>query len=78
MPVYTVYFVNTVSTSITVEADDDQDAIDKAYQSPKMPGSIGINAYGATSVDDGQWEPNSVSDENGVEVWTDGPAEAAS
>lgn len=44
---YTVYFVQTVSSAVTVEAESLEDAIDRAYQSGDMPGSMCYGAFGA-------------------------------
>ena len=34
---YTLYFTQTISTSVTVEADDFDSAVDAAYDSDAMP-----------------------------------------
>lgn len=70
MPQYTVHLVNTVSTTVTVEADDPDAAIDAAWSSEDMPGSITIGAFGPVGVDDGDWQPVAVTDASGAEVWT--------
>lgn len=72
MAKFRVHMTNVVSTSIEVEADDAEDAIEKAYDSNDMPGSIGIGAFGSTSVDDSDWEASAVTDEFGDEVWSRG------
>lgn len=68
---WTVYVTNTVSAAVTVEAEDIDAALDAVYDSPDMPGSITIGAFGPTPVDeDGEWQPVSVADETGSEVWS--------
>jgi hypothetical protein len=69
MPTYVVSLINAVSAIVEVEADTPEEAIDLAYDSPDMPGSITINAFGSASVDDGDWEPHSVHDADGKTVW---------
>lgn len=69
MPKFTVHLINTVSASVTVEADSPEDAIDKAYESDDMPGGITVGAFGSNSVDDEEWMPSSVSDSNLKTVW---------
>jgi hypothetical protein len=71
MPKYTVYMTNTVSTAIDVEADDPEAAIDAAYESDDMPGGITVGAFGSQSVDDGDWQPDSVLDADHNQVWSD-------
>lgn len=67
---YRVYMVNTVSTSVEVEAESWEEAIDEAYNSDDMPGSITVGAFGCASVDDGDWMPHSVTDTAGETVWS--------
>ncbi len=73
MAKYTVYLYSTLSTSVNVDAEDPDEAIDLAYESPEMPGSMGFRAFGRASVDcSNVWEPSSVVDENGKTVWSEG------
>ncbi len=68
---YRVYLQNVVSTTIDVDAEDPEAAIDAAYQSRDMPGSITVGAFGGKSVDDGDWQPFEVYDEADSVVWTE-------
>jgi hypothetical protein len=75
MPTYNVHMNQTVSTTVTVEADNPEHAIELAYKSDDMPGSMCYGAFGSASVDEaGDWEVAVVSDSSGNEVWS---AEAA-
>lgn len=74
---FTVHLIQTVSAAVEVEADDYEAAIEAAYQSDDMPGSITYGAFGSACVDGGDWEPASVEDENGVEVWNDHTGETS-
>jgi hypothetical protein len=69
MAKYRVHMINTVSTSVEVEAENPEAAIEAAYGSEKMPGGMTYGAFGSNSVDDGEWEPAAVTDENHTEVW---------
>jgi len=69
MPEFTVHMTMVVSTGVTVEADNPDAAIDAAYNSREMPGTMGHQAFGDASVDESEWEPASVSDATGEEVW---------
>jgi hypothetical protein len=56
MSTYRIYFTNVTSTSIEVEADDLDEAIDAAYE--KLPGSICAQCSGwgnDWSRDEGDW-----------------------
>lgn len=71
MPKYNVHLIETISTTVTVEADSIEDAQELAYQSDDMPGSITYGAFGQASVDEaGDWEVASVSDTDGNELWS--------
>jgi len=72
MAEYTVHLTMIVSTGVTVEADDVDAAIDAAYHSPDMPGSMGHQAPDVASVDGSGWLPASVSDAAGEQVWSEG------
>lgn len=65
---YTVHFVMEVSTAVEVEAEDAEAAVELAYESPKMPGSMSHNAFGRASVGESEWRSVAVSDESGEEV----------
>lgn len=71
MPEYTVHIYSTVSTAVTVEADDPEQASEAVWDSADMPGSITHGAFGqGAAVDhDGEWLVSAVSDESGEEVW---------
>jgi hypothetical protein len=72
MPMFKVSLTKTVSTMVEVEAKTADEAINLAYDSPNMPGSITVGAFGGAGfVDDGEWEPYSVEDETGETVWTE-------
>ena len=75
MTTYTVHLISTVSTSIDVEADDPEAAIDAALESRDMPGSITYGAFGnGVSVDhSGDWNAVEVSEGDEV-VWSEHPA----
>jgi len=66
---YSVYVQNVVSSVVEVEADNPKAAIEAAFQSNDMPGSITVGAFGGVSVDEGDWEPYQVYDEAGATVW---------
>lgn len=66
---YKVYVIMEVSSVVEVEADSPEEAIDAAYESPDMPGSITVGAFGGASVDDGDWNTYQVEDESGTVVW---------
>lgn len=71
MPKFNVHLTQAVSAVVTVEAKDYDEAIDLAYESEDMPGSMCYGAFGQSSVDeDGDWGLVLVTDENGDEVWT--------
>jgi hypothetical protein len=71
MPTYDVHLTHMVSTTVTVEADDPEQATERVFESPKMPGSITYGAFGAATVDDaGEWDAVAVYDQAGREVWT--------
>ena len=69
MAKFTVHLQNVVSSAVEVEAEDYVAAIDAAYDSPGMPGSITIGAFGKASVDEAEWQPAAVEDESGNLVW---------
>lgn len=71
MTTYHVHLVQTVSTAVTVEADDPDEAIELAYNSSDMPGSMCYGAFGSASVDEaGDWNAVEVTDaESGESVW---------
>jgi len=71
MAEYTVCLTMVVSTMVTVEADDPNAAIDAAYHSPKMPGTMGYQSFGGGAVDGSEWVPASVSNATGEEVWSE-------
>ncbi len=71
---YRVHLIQTVSTTVEVEADTVEAALEKVYDSPDMPGSITIGAFGPASVDEaGEWEPVVVygADNNDEPLWED-------
>lgn len=60
---YSVHLVQTVSTTVEVEADSVEDALEKVYTADDMPGSITHGAFGQASVDEaGEWTPVTVYD----------------
>ncbi len=66
---YTVHFTSTASTSVTLEAGDPEEAIDKAYEELH----VFVCHQCAEEFDiAGEWEPYVVDDENGREVWSEG------
>ncbi|MBD3778496.1 MAG: hypothetical protein IE923_04425 [Micrococcales bacterium] len=61
MSSYRIFFTQVVSTSVEVEADDLNDAIDKAYESGDLPSSNFLCAHCSGwgqgySIDTGEWE----------------------
>lgn len=71
MPTYDVHMILTVSTTVSVEAGDPEQAMELVYDSDDMPGSITYGAFGRASVDEaGEWTPVAVY-EGGNEVWSD-------
>lgn len=69
---YTVHFVHSVSTTVTVEAGTPEQAMDRAYESDDMPGPVTVGAFGPCAVDDdGEWEPYTITDASGEVVWED-------
>lgn len=69
---YSVHLVQTVSTTVEVEADSVEEALDKVYDSDDMPGSITHGAFGQASVDEaGEWTPVVVydADSNDKPLW---------
>jgi hypothetical protein len=66
---YSVHVIMEVSSVVTVEADSPDAAVELAYDSPDMPGSITVGAFGSASVDDSDWNPYQVTDESGAVVW---------
>ncbi len=69
---YNVHLIQTVSTAVEVEADSVEEALERVYDSPDMPGSITVGAFGPACVDaDGEWAPVAVfgSDNPDVPVW---------
>jgi hypothetical protein len=58
MPTYAIHLVQTISTVVEVQADSMEDAMEQVYDSPDMPGSITVGAFGGASVDEaGEWTP---------------------
>lgn len=73
MPEYTVHLSSAISTAVTVQADSPEDAIEAAWESPDMPGSMAHGAFGTASVDEsGEWAPVAVTNADGEEVWAEG------
>jgi hypothetical protein len=78
MAKYTVHLTQEVSTAVTVEAETPEDAVELVYDSPDMPGSMTHGAFGRASVDESEWQPVKVTDEdNGVQytLYPDPPPE---
>lgn len=74
MPEFTVHFTQTASTSVTVEADDLEAAIEAAWsQAPSgLCHQCSSSRYGTPGVElAGDWEPESVYDAGGKQVWTE-------
>jgi predicted Zn-dependent protease with MMP-like domain len=63
---YTVYFTQTASAEVKVEAGDYNDAIERAWED--LPSSLCHHC--ASQVDLlGDWEPDAVVNESGKTVW---------
>jgi len=74
MPTFSVHMTMAVSTTVTVEAGSVEEALEKVYGSPDMPGSITLGAFGPASVDEaGEWNPVAVYQDGNykVPVWED-------
>lgn len=71
MTQYRVQLVMTVSTSVPVVTKNAEAAIDAAFESDKMPGSMTYGAFGDASVDEaGEWLPVAVTTvTDGKMVW---------
>lgn len=69
MPEYTVHMIQTVSTAVTVEADDQDAAAEAAWEQAPSP----TNSTNTGIDPSGDWTEVSISDENGVEIWSDYP-----
>lgn len=71
MTEFNVYFTTVAGApGVTVEADDYEEAIDKAYASADLPSPGGLCHQCALQFDlSGEWEPESVSDADGKTVW---------
>jgi hypothetical protein len=72
MAKFTVYLTQTVSTSVEVEADDREEAIEQALQSDAMPPGLCAycSGYGRPWNMDmaGDWDVSEVTDADGNEV----------
>ena len=70
---YRVHMKMAIWTVIDVEAADPNDALEAAYESDQMPGTMAFNSFtnarGAAMVDEGEWEAVEVTDQNGNTVW---------
>jgi len=74
MPTFSVHMTMAVSTTVTVEAGSVEEALETVYDSPDMPGSITLGAFGPASVDEaGEWEPVVIYQDGNynVPVWQD-------
>lgn len=71
MPEYTVYFSTTAgSPGVRVEADDPDEAIEKACNSNNLPSLGSICHQCAPKFDmGGDWEPTHVFDADDKQVW---------
>lgn len=72
MPKFTVHMDAVISTSVTVEAEDVEAALEASYD--EVPTGICAQCCGwgkSWSKDEGEYEPVSVYDESNTEVWTD-------
>ena len=67
MSEYTVYFSRPAEAIVRAEAEDPEDAIDKAWDD--LPGALCHQCAGDYQLA-GEWEPEVVTDEDGNEVWT--------
>lgn len=70
MPMYQVHITRVVSTTIDVEADSIEQAVEEFHHAPDMLGGLVHGAFGGgASVDEaGEWEAYSVM-HNGQELW---------
>lgn len=65
MPLFKVRLIQTASTAVTVEAATPEAAVDLAYSSEDMPGSLADPSV----TEAGDWEVIAVSNEAGEDVW---------
>lgn len=70
MSKFTVHFTTVASTTVTVEADDHDEAIDKACNEVYV--SLCHQCAGEADFG-GEWEPEAVTDEAGKTVWEEKP-----
>jgi hypothetical protein len=71
---YRVHIVQTVSTSIEVETDEERPTSGRleelAWESDDWPGPIAIGAFGRISVDeDGEWHAVEITGPDGETYW---------
>jgi hypothetical protein len=69
MPEYTVHFITEASFSAKVNADDPDKAIERAYDQFSAPSSFVYASHPLGFNMGGEWEPESVIDASGDEVW---------
>lgn len=70
MPKYRLYLQNIVSTTVKIEAESIDAAMDEVWKSDDCPGAITAGAFGRGDVDDSDWAVYSVNDaETGEELW---------
>lgn len=75
MATYTVYLQTIASTSVEVEADNEDEALDKAYDASMPTICAQCSGWGKESyLELGDvWEANQVADADGKVVWEDRP-----
>jgi hypothetical protein len=67
---YTVHFTTVASTTVQVEADDPDEAIDRAYNEVY----VSLCHQCAHEMDlGGEWEAEAVTDESGKTLWEEKP-----
>lgn len=71
MPKFWVHVRNQVSTSVPVEADTVEAALEAVYDADDMPGGITVGAFGPQPVDDDDWYPVEVTTDDGETVWSE-------
>lgn len=73
MPKFTVHFTTTASSSATVEAENYDAAIESAMA--ELPANVCAQCAGwggSVGIDlGGEWEPESVYDADGKQVWSE-------
>ena len=71
MSKFTVYFTTPASMSVTVEAEDYDEAIETAWDKIARPGSFVYASHPRGFDLAGEWEPECVVDDSDKTVWSE-------